>query len=98
MEQKNGSFTFLLANNLVIIQSEQACYPFQHIPLDLSIIHQEGFMSKKKLLIAILFILILSAFIAGCGGVPSLDPMDYCCFSGLLPLPLALIGFKLFRA
>lgn len=53
-------------------------------------------MTKKKLFISVILIILFSAFITGCGGV--FDSMtDWCCLSGLLPLPLAVIAFKVFR-
>ena len=51
-------------------------------------------MSKKKFLIAVLVIVLLSALLAGCdfllGGW-----VEDCC-GGFMPLPIALVCFKLF--
>ena len=53
-------------------------------------------MPKPKLIFAITLIVILSVFLSGCD-LFGFDPADYCCFSGLLPLPLAIVIYKLFR-
>lgn len=53
-------------------------------------------MPKSKLILAILIILILSAFLSGCD-LFGFDSSDYCCFSGLLPLPIAAVAIKLLR-
>lgn len=52
-------------------------------------------MSKSKLILSICLIVVLSMFLSGCD-LFGVDPADYCCFSGLLPLPLAVVAFKLF--
>lgn len=54
-------------------------------------------MSKTKLFFIITLVVILSVVLVGCG-VPDLDYLfgEGCCFSGLLPLPLALVCYKLF--
>jgi hypothetical protein len=52
-------------------------------------------MSKSKLIFAILLIILLSAFLSGCD-LFGFDLSDGCCFSGLLPLPLAVVGVGLF--
>jgi|GEM_PF-3401528 len=52
-------------------------------------------MSKSKLIFAILLIVLLSALLSGCD-LFGVDPTEFCCFSGLLPLPLAVVCIKLF--
>jgi hypothetical protein len=51
-------------------------------------------MPKSKLILSITLIVILSAFLTGCD-LFGFDPSDYCCFSGLLPLPMAAVGLIL---
>lgn len=51
-------------------------------------------MSKSKLIFAILLIVLLSVLLSGCD-LFGVDPSDICCFSGLLPLPLAVVFIKL---
>jgi hypothetical protein len=45
-------------------------------------------MKKSKIILAITLITVLSAFLTGCD-LFGFDPSDYCCASGLLPMPMA---------
>jgi hypothetical protein len=47
-------------------------------------------MKKSKLILAISLITVLSALLTGCD-LFGFDPADYCCFSGLLPMPMAAV-------
>jgi hypothetical protein len=51
-------------------------------------------MSKSKLILALSLIIVLSIFLSGCD-LFGFDPADGCCFSGLLPLPFAVVAYKL---
>ena len=51
-------------------------------------------MSKSKLIFAIALIVLLSVLLSGCD-LFGVDPTDWCCGGGLLPLPLAVVGFGL---
>ena len=56
-------------------------------------------MSKSKIFLSILLIILLSVFLAGCG-----EAMDFilggwaetCCPLSILPLPIAAVCIKLF--
>ena len=53
-------------------------------------------MSKPKIYISLLLIIVLSALLSGCD-LFGVNPADYCCFSGLLPLPIAFVNYSLLR-
>ncbi len=54
-------------------------------------------MPKSKLILSIVLIVLLSLFLVGCSNLVDFLKSDQCCFSGLLPLPIAVIAIKIFK-
>jgi len=52
-------------------------------------------MKRSKLFLAIILIVLLSAFLSGCYVFDSLSDM-FCCDVLFLPLPIAVLCYKLF--